>query len=278
MKYLLTILIITLSLCLKAQQIEYVKAKNGLNLRAEPNLNSNKLGKLDFGAPVTLLDRTETQLSVEDQGSTIRGNWVKVKYESIIGFVFDGYLTSGFKENSYSVDFDGIQLVMDINNWDEDGNDSKIHTDTAIIIVELEGNAERKLIKINNSTSSSVEIFQRHENSVTIKNEGPHCDMVNWKHYNSEWIKLEIKDNWILTNSYSEEDRSKFPEIDINDLIKEVSNQCGENWGALIKNIKSVNEYNSSVSISKIYLKLVMKDTDGNEKTKYVIFDIPMGC
>lgn len=82
-------------------QVSYkVTAKSGLTIRKEPNPEGQKIGKLEYGMVVNILEKTDFTLTVSDNGSQIRGNWVKISFDHIpkiittesTGFVFDGYL------------------------------------------------------------------------------------------------------------------------------------------------------------------------------------------
>ena len=85
-----------------------------------------------------------------------------------------------------------------------------------------------------------------YQTSVSIQNEGPHCDLNNWKHYTSPFIKLaKISQNEFLTSSYEAKDFSKFPKISIEELKKVVKKECGEDWYKHVQKVKDVTEYPS---------------------------------
>ncbi|QCX00198.1 SH3 domain-containing protein [Aggregatimonas sangjinii] len=99
-KFLLLLLLFTGIEFTVAQESYKVTAKSGLTIRKEPNANGQKIGKLEYGMVVNILEKTDFTLTVSDNGTQIRGNWVKVSFEHIpkiiaeesTGFVFDGYL------------------------------------------------------------------------------------------------------------------------------------------------------------------------------------------
>lgn len=101
-----------------AQEYYYVNAENGLNVRFEPRLTSEKIVKLRFGLVVEKISDTNIELSIEDNGTQLKGCWVKIKYDSssypyllsegdkIIasqGYVFDGYLKKMKLDNSITI-------------------------------------------------------------------------------------------------------------------------------------------------------------------------------
>lgn len=79
-----------------------VTAENGLILRQEPNSKGKKIGKLYFGAEVIIIERTEYNQTIIDDGKKISGKWVKIAFHNFPthisneenGYVFDGYLKS----------------------------------------------------------------------------------------------------------------------------------------------------------------------------------------
>jgi len=186
----------------------------------------------------------------------------------------------GIDENVLLIKFNEFELIIDsLEIWDEKGKLKNVQKDSAIVYLELGETIEGQKIKLVQKKEGIINIYQRFENSVTIMDEGPHCDLTKWKHYNSEWKKLTINDGEFLTNSYSERDWEKFIEVDMNELREAVKKQCGERWAKHIKDIKLPNEYPSGVSMSRIFLKfeIIVKET--NETFERIIsFEIPMGC
>ena len=71
---------------------EYVTAKSGLLCREKPN--GKVIHKFSYGTEVEIIDRTDIELTINDDGKTITGNWVEVRIENSnkTGYVFDGFL------------------------------------------------------------------------------------------------------------------------------------------------------------------------------------------
>src|SRR5690606_36498403 len=99
-----------------AQEYDYVNAENGLNVRIEPKLTSKKITKLMFGQVVEKISNTNIELSIEDNGTELKGHSVKIKYsnypylvpkdDNIIanqGSVFDEYLKKMKLHNSITI-------------------------------------------------------------------------------------------------------------------------------------------------------------------------------
>ncbi len=82
-----------------------VWAKSGLNLREEPNIQSKVITKIVLGKTVVAqegkdlgwggLEIKDKQTLADGQGftMTLRGVWVKVKFNDYEGFLFDAYLS-----------------------------------------------------------------------------------------------------------------------------------------------------------------------------------------
>ena len=66
-----------------AQKIVYINAKSGLNVRATPDLNGDKIAKLEYATKVIIRNQTRQSLTVEDEGKTISGEWVEIIFELV---------------------------------------------------------------------------------------------------------------------------------------------------------------------------------------------------
>ncbi len=83
-----------------SQETFIVTAENGLILRNQPNVDGEKIGKLYFGAEVSIVENTKKTQTVLDNGKIIKGTWVKIAFKNDpvfisnakLGYVFNGYL------------------------------------------------------------------------------------------------------------------------------------------------------------------------------------------
>lgn len=282
MKFFNILLFLLSTISVFSQQIRFVNADNGLIIRESPNKKSKQIGKLEYGTEVEVIEETEIELKVKDGQKNITGKWVKIQEidGNQKGYVFNGYLTPNQLHKKIEIKFKDFSVQMELDVWDENEDLKKTHNGNAKIYVELGDTPEGKKVKIKQSKFKKIEVFQRHENSVTIMNEGPHCDLTKWKHYYSEWKKLDFdaEENSFISDSYEREDREKFIEVGINELKKEVEKECGKHWSEQIKNIKNVNEYPSGVSTSRIFFKILLIDRNDSITEKIISFEIPMGC
>ena len=172
----------------------------------------------------------------------------------------------------FTVTFDSITItpnyIMSIEN----------KGDTTFVSLELGDSPEGQILNITNSDVKVLNIYQKYETSVTIMDEGPHFDLLHWKHYYSDWQKLNrIQNNKFKSISYSEELHEIFPQVDIKNFKEYVKRNVGNSWYKLVLNVKSVNEYPCGVDISRIIYRIIYT-IEGKLKEKYLIFEIPMGC
>lgn len=156
----------------------------------------------------------------------------------------------------------------------------RIQKDTAEIEAEVGETIEGRTISISSEQLIGLNIEQRYETSVTIMNEGPHCDLIDWEHFNSNWKSLKQNSNGqFVGDKYTEEDYNTFPEVSMDELKQTVKEQCGEDWFKLLKKTNSPREYPCAISISRYFLRIVGKRKDNGQKvTKLIIIKTPMGC
>lgn len=265
-----------------AQQYKYVNADNGLIVREFPDKNAVRNGKLAYGSKVRVVQETNIELTVIDGTERFAGKWIEIREVDgeLNGFVFSAYLSSTELKKRVLIEFGDITLEMELDIWDELGTPKKVYRDSAKVFVELGDTPEGKKVKIKQSTYRKIEIFQQYKTSVTIMNEGPHCDLTDWKHYYSEWEMLayDAVENTFLSKTYAPTDGEKFIAVDINELKKAVEVHCGGYWPTVIEKNKSLNDYPIGVSISRVFFKISLTDKNGLVQEKIISFEIPMGC
>lgn len=174
------------------------------------------------------------------------------------------------------------EFVVEIDSleaWGKEGSLKKVLHDTAKVYLEIGETIEGRRVRVIPQKEGEIKLYQLFENSITVMREGPHCDLTDWKHYHSEWKELTINNGEFLTDSYSEKDRTKFIDIDMNELREAVRNQCGDEWAEHIKDVQSPTEYPCGVNTNRIYLRVEFTgQDDGILKESIISFEIPMGC
>jgi len=76
--------------------IYFITAKAGLNLREFANRNSKKIILVPFQSRVDLLQIDENATTETIDG--IQGKWVKIKFEGVEGWAFDSYISNKYPE------------------------------------------------------------------------------------------------------------------------------------------------------------------------------------
>lgn len=175
------------------------------------------------------------------------------------------------------------ELTISINRlviYDEENKLKQLQKDTVELYAELGENIEGKRISISSNQLTNIIVEQCYETSISIQNEGPHCDLTEWTHYYSDWNLLTTTNSGqFICDKYTEKQNQKFLNIPIEDVKQKVKEQCGNDWFTLVENITSPTEYPSSVAISRYFIKVsgIKKDT-GQTVTKLIIIEVPMGC
>lgn len=119
-------------------------------------------------------------------------------------------------------------------------------------------------------------LSQQTQSSVTVMNEGPHLDLLNWKHGISPWVILKKSDGLFL---YQEQFIEKdFPKVSKEELLKAVHKEGGERWVETAKGCKDPGSYPCGIAPS-LYLFKVEQKVEGKwqEIGKISLYP-PMGC
>ncbi len=230
---LITLFLTTLIYC---QNEFIVVAENGLFLRQEPNGKGKKIGKLYFGAEVSIIEKTENSQTIVDNGEEIEGNWVKINFQNFptfissaeYGYVFDGYLkrkTESVKEIENEIakysEFDELTLNTKITPFYLKGDffgDKK----NDIVILLKNSNGETKIGFINKGIETKIYIL------------GNENDPFNITDYSWVGIFEKVNKGEVLWSNYEDDfiDFKDVPEnkkiiLNYNSLYMHASESCG---------------------------------------------------
>lgn len=171
-----------------------------------------------------------------------------------------------------------IELV-DFASYDKVELELTSSSDTEIF-ADLGETFEGTLIKISSGKLGKIELEQRLETSVTIMDEGAHCDLTEWRHYSTGWKKLIGDTNSTFkTFSYINGETSKFPKVDMRELSEEAKKECGQMWADLAMKAKSPREYPCTITVSRFFIKIKgIKTLTGEKFEKVITIIMPMGC
>ena len=134
---------------------------------------------------------------------------------------------------------------------------------------------ENQVMQILGEGIEIVGVFQNYETSVTVMDEGPHLDLVEWKHFNSPWVALNrLEKNKFKTVAAGSLD---FPKVKVEEFKSEVLKMGGERWYNVVKDNQSLLEGSVAIGVSKIRIKI--KYLDNNiKKEKILSFKMELGC
>lgn len=269
-----------------AQDIQFVSADNGLIVREKPSQGAIKVGMLDYGTAIEITEHTNLKLDVVDGGKKLAGEWVKVRgidaYEFFEeGYVFNGYLTEEKLEKRFKTDYDEFTVTIE-GISEKERIKGEINPDfNGVLFYKLNNDEtlEGKTIRVKHHQEfRSIQVFQKHENSIAISDDKSHCDIINWQHYYSSWkpLKSLSSNKKFQALPISEKEASRFIDVNIDELKTVVNDTCGESWSNSIKDITALNDYPTKVVVSKQYLRVIMTDIDGYKTEKIIIFEIPL--
>lgn len=269
-----------------AQNIKYVAAENGLVIREKPDRGSNRLGLLEYGTVLEISEYTNLKLDIVDNGNKLSGEWVKVRsvdaYEFFDeGFVFSGFLTEQVLNKRFKTSYDDFTVTIEGINQKESKNELVDFDNIMFFEIAEDESFEGAKLRVKHHTNfSSIEVFQKHENSIAISDDTSHCDKINWQHFYSSWKPLRTitKNHRFAVLPITEKESKRFIEVNVEELKKVVDDTCGETWGNSIKDIKSIYDSPAKVVVSKMFFRIIMTDVEGLKTEKILIFDVPMIC
>ncbi|MFT5215820.1 MAG: hypothetical protein ACI83H_000937 [Glaciecola sp.] len=287
MKNLISIVLVIVAFgYAEAQDIQYVNAENGLIVREKPSQGSIKVGMLNYGTVLEITEHTNLQLDVVDGGKKLSGEWVKIRgidaYEFFEeGYVFNGYLTEEKLEKRFKKAYDEFTVTIE-GVSEKDSRKDDINPDfNGVLFYKLNDDEtlEGKTVSIKHHQEfRSIEVFQKHENSIAISDDKSHFDIIVWQHYYSSWkpLKTISSNKKFEALTISEKEASRFIDVNIDELKTIVNDACGETWSDSIKDVTSLNEYPTKIVVSKLYLRILMTDIDGYKTEKIIIFEVPL--
>ena len=130
--------------------------------------------------------------------------------------------------------------------------------------------------------SVQYRVQQRYRTSMSVSAEGPHLDLVDWRHFDSPWITLRsIGPKRFRMLADEEMDEEKFPPTTKSEIVNEVRRRMEREWPEIVELAKSCNGPNVGaclVGVNSMYLR-IQKQVDGSwVDIGSVEFQIPMGC
>lgn len=131
--------------------------------------------------------------------------------------------------------------------------------------------------------SATFRMEQQYETSLSLMKDGPHLDLIHWKHHVSPWETLkEAETNTFVSKEVS---GSEFPEVTNAEIVAAVKAQLsgqgyslGGDWADLAKKCESPNDDPCGVSISQVRLRISVKEGENWKAIQIIRLIVPMGC
>jgi hypothetical protein len=173
--------------------------------------------------------------------------------------------------------YDPEILVKIENNKQFDKQKSDYQIDGYLIEIE----EIDKVYKLINELDSVVLKFQ-FETSISVSNEGKHCDLVDWKKGYSEWLNISHrieKKGYFRCYWQTNIDSNYYPKMNLEEIKNYVKKNCGSDWYNLIKDFQSIDSFYINVGASMYNFKINgINPTTGGKIEKIFSFPIMMGC
>jgi hypothetical protein len=139
----------------------------------------------------------------------------------------------------------------------------------------------KEITIVGGDQSAQYRIFERYRNSMRVMGEGPHLDLIDWRHFDSEWIELDqLAQRKFRTLAYEQMDSSKFPPVTNAELVSAVRKRASD-WPQIVELAKTCHNPNDepcSVSDSSLYFRIEKLVGDRWTTVGMVEVYIPMGC
>lgn len=145
-------------------------------------------------------------------------------------------------------------------------------------------------IIFHSETLSEASVSYRLETSISISAEGPHCDLIHWKHGATPWKKMEPVVEFKLEElkytrfKFEEEpyklyDSLPFPVTNMNMIKSAVRKSCGSDWADHMSTCKTPYDYPCNVNISNYIFRVSYESAPTGETVyHYLKIPVPMGC
>lgn len=217
-------------------------------------------------------------------------------FSSVIPFLFSGWIAAVChpshagpvllppgpeEQDSLTVSFPEFSLTfVDVYAYEEGEERNAGEADTLHLTLQLGADFEAKSFFISGNTLTHLTIEERYRTSMTVAREGPHCDLLHWKHGWISWKPLPSggHNSWV-TRKPADSDRRLFPAVSIADRQAAIRDHCGDDWSEWSSKAKSVHEYPCHVGISEFYIRVRGLLQPGNKPvTRIIVLHQPMGC
>ena len=147
--------------------------------------------------------------------------------------------------------------------------------------LDLAEDIENQMIVLRPAPATGREFKVEHQFETTfqVSGEGPHVDLTNWKHYRSAWTELKrMGDDAFLIPVISEADARRFPAVTRREIYRAVLRASDKDWANKARRCRSLTTDPCSVGVSRISLRIRVKEEGRWKVINRFNFMLPMGC
>ena len=172
------------------------------------------------------------------------------------------------------------------SGWSEQAPFNRLHT----VALELGDELEGTILSLSTTASPDTHrVSVQFETSMAISDEGPHIDLLDWKHCVSEWKflpRMQGENHYRLPGP-SEAEASCFPPVTAQEIEAAVlaalrdysfEETRVQRWLALARGVSVPGEGPSYIGVSKVRLRIEQYADDEWVEVTSVEFTSPLGC
>ncbi len=153
---------------------------------------------------------------------------------------------------------------------------------TTVVDLDLAESVDSQEVTLNFREDHEYRVLQRYRTSMSISMEGPHLDLIDWRHFDSSWKSLKALSSKRFRMLATNQMQSwKFPPTTNAEIVAEVRKHVGTDWSEIVEVAKrcgSPSDGACFVSISSIYLRVQKRVRAGWIDVGLIELRIPMGC
>lgn len=120
----------------------------------------------------------------------------------------------------------------------------------------------------------------RFTTSLTLQDEGPHLDLLDWLHHTSEWKPLTRIDSTRFRIRPIVEPLP-FPHFARSELLTYVASlgeELATRWGPIAERCDSATSYPCAVGVSEVEVRIFEGEGEARRLLKTLLLKVPLGC
>lgn len=134
-------------------------------------------------------------------------------------------------------------------------------------------------MQITAQQSDQLRVSVQLETSMSIQDEGPHLDLISWKHCTTSWFMIKnLGNHKFKLPNFDNINLDCFPKVNASEIKNEVLKQGGEHWLSVIENNISVDFMPISIDLSLVRIKMEQLINSKWVVVTVLNIDIPLGC